>query len=93
MADNDKDLLMVLGEIRGELRGIKELVNVRSESTNKRIDDLNNSINSRIEDHQINTDARLKELHDKVNRKSSIVGGGSGALVAGCVEIAKRFVG
>ncbi len=90
MSENEDKLLLVLGEIKGELKGIRELVHSSGQSTNQRIDDLSRAINSRIEDHQNSTDTRFSEMNDKINRKSTMLGGGSGALAAGVIEVIKR---
>ena len=90
---DDNDLLMVLGEIRGELKGIRELVHASGESTNRRVDDLNKSINSRLEDHQDATDTRFKDIRQEMNKKSSLIGGGTSAIVAGIIEMLKRALG
>lgn len=90
--NNNDQVLVLLGNIQGELRGIRELVHSSSESTNRRIDDLKDSMNKRIEDHQETTEVRFRHIHQQMNKKSALAGGGSGALVAALVEVVRALV-
>lgn len=97
---NEK-VLTDLGEVKGLLHGVTELIRHSQESTNKRIDDLAVSINRRMD----NVDERLREVGDKadhaitlstdtaarISRHSAFFGGGGGALVAAGVELIKAL--
>lgn len=95
MADNNNNdqVLFLLGQIKGELTGIKDLVQSSSETTNRRIDDLANAMNRRIDDHQSSTDARFESIQKQITKKGAAAGGGSGLVVAGIVEIIKHTLG
>ncbi|MBL4783018.1 MAG: hypothetical protein JKX92_12320 [Porticoccaceae bacterium] len=85
--DDSNSILLVLGRIEGELKGIRELVHSTSQATNTRIDDLTSAVNKRIDDHQMATQDRIDGLQKQIHRKSLTVGGLSAALVTGVVEI------
>ena len=86
--DNNNDsVLLVLGRIEGELKGIRDLVHTTSDATNMRIDDLTSAVNKRIDDHQVATSAQMVTLQKQIHRKSLTAGGASGAMVAGVIEI------
>ncbi|MDX2350639.1 MAG: hypothetical protein QNK32_09640 [Porticoccus sp.] len=96
MADNDNNndqVLIMLGEIKGELAGINRLVQATSDSTNKRIDDLATAMNRRIDDHQDDTKARFDAVQKEIGKKSVTAGGASGALVAGVVKLIEVTLG
>lgn len=100
--DLNTKVLTDLGEVKGLLRGVTEMIRNSQESTNRRIDDLSLSINKSMD----NLDARIREVGDKadtamnlstdtaarISRHSAWFGGGSGALVAGAVEIIKTLL-
>lgn len=91
-----------LGEVKGLLRGVTEMIQHSEQSTHRRIDDLASSINRRMD----NVDERLREVGTKadnamtlatdsaarISRHSAFFGGGSGALVAAAIEIIKAMV-
>lgn len=95
-------VLTDLGEVKGLLHGVTEMIRNSQESTNRRIDDLGASINKRMD----NVDERLRAVADKadgamtlstdtaarISRHSAFFGGGSGALVAAAIEIIKAIV-
>ena len=91
MAEKDS-VLLVLGRIEGELKGIRELVHSTSEATNTRIDDMKESVNTRIDDHQTATDTRFVAMGRQINKKGMASGGAGGALVAGLVEMARAIL-
>ncbi len=69
----DSSLLVMLGEIRGELSGIRSQIAESNVATNRRIDDLSetvrgqtDSLNQRLDDHQQITDGRLGGLESRV---------------------------
>lgn len=98
---NDK-VLTDLGEVKGLLHGVTELIRHSQESTNKRIDDLAVSINRRMD----NVDSRLQEVGEKadqaitlstdtaarISRHSAFFGGGGGAVVAAGIELIKALL-
>lgn len=90
---NEDHILVMLGRIEGELKGLNALVTSTSEATNRRIDDLKVSMNGRIDDLSRNTDQRFESVQKQVNRRSAAVGGVGGILVTGFAEVVKAFLG
>lgn len=98
---NDK-IIADLGEVKGLLRGVTEMIQHSEQSTHRRIDDLASSINRRMD----NVDERLRDVGDKadaamtlatdsaarISRHSAFFGGGSGALVAAGIELIKTLL-
>jgi hypothetical protein len=98
---NDK-VLTDLGEVKGLLHGVTEMIRHSQESTNRRIDDLSLSIHKRMD----SVDNRLREVGEKadtamnlstdtaarISKHSAFFGGGSGALVAAAIEIIKAVI-
>ncbi|MGH1429787.1 MAG: hypothetical protein ACRBB4_01585 [Neptuniibacter sp.] len=77
MGDNtqgtDPQLLMLLGEIKGELGGIRAQIVESNAATNRRIDDLSEfvkqqteAVNRRIDDHQQDVDQRFNESNARI---------------------------
>ncbi len=95
MADpTEKDaLFLVLGEIKGELKGIRDQIVESNLATNRRIDDLarsvehqTESLNRRIDDHQEDTSVRFNSLetrvsslekHSDTNKRNAVITSGS----------------
>lgn len=91
-----------LGEVKGLLRGVTDMIRHSEQSTHRRIDDLALSINRRMD----NVDERLRDVAEKadtamtlstdtaarISRHSAFFGGGSGALVAAAIEIIKAVI-
>jgi hypothetical protein len=90
--ENEQHILVMLGEIKGELKGISTLVQVTSDATNRRIDDLNQSVNKRVDELSAATDQRFNSVQAQVNRRGATAGGAGGALVAGAVELIKLMI-
>lgn len=100
--DINSKVLTDLGEVKGLLRGVTDMIRSSQEATNRRIDDLSLSINKGMD----SLDARVREVGEKADeamnlatdtaartsRHSAIFGGGSGALVAGALEIIKTLL-
>lgn len=98
---NDK-VIADLGEVKGLLRGVTEMIRHSEQSTHRRIDDLSHNIQKNMD----NLDARLRDVGEKadaamnlstdtaarISRHSAFFGGGSGALVAAAIEIIKAIV-
>lgn len=95
----DPQLLMLLGEIKGELGGIRAQIKATNEATNQRIDDLTKAVNQRIDDHQKDVEDRLQvvdsrlleiEKEQKASKRTTIVTSGTVAAIAtGVVEAIK----
>lgn len=85
--ETNDPILLVLGRIEGELKGIRDLVHSTSHATNARIDDLTVAVNKRIDDHQVATNARMVALQKQIHRKGIAAGGASGAMASVVVEI------
>ncbi len=69
----EKNTEVVLGQVLGELRGIREQIAQANSDTHRRIDDLAESvrqqtasINRRLDDHQKDTDSRFEEMTKRV---------------------------
>lgn len=70
----DDQYLVLLGEIKGELAGIRAQMVSAENASNKRIDDLALSVreqtlssNRRIDDHQQDTDKRFQHLEKRID--------------------------
>lgn len=95
----DPQLLLLLGEIKGELGGIRSQVKAANEATNHRIEDLTKAVNQRIDDHQEDVEKRLQvvdsrlleiEKEQKVSRRNTIItSGGVAAIASGMAEVIK----
>lgn len=90
--DNNQAVLILLGEIKGELHGIRELVNHNSEATNRRIDDLKDSVEQRLEDHRSHSAEMHATLDKQINKRGSIAGLGGGTLVVASIEMIKALL-
>lgn len=90
--EHEASILMMLGRIEGELKGLTSLVQETSNATNRRIDDLKESMNQRVDELSDNTDQRFQAVQSQVNRRGATAGGASGALVAGAVEMIKYLL-
>lgn len=69
----DPALMMALGQIQGELSGIRSQIAESNQATNTRIDDLAESVrqqtdalNRRIDDHQQDTHARFETIEQRI---------------------------
>lgn len=90
-------VLADLGEVKGLLRGVTDMIHASEQSTNRRIDDLKMSIDKRMDslDTQMRSvskkaDAAMTLSTDtaaRISRHSALFGGGSGALVAAGIEL------
>ncbi len=47
----DPETLRALGQVQGQLNGIADLIRETAASTNRRIDDLKDSVDARFDDH------------------------------------------
>ncbi len=94
----DPQLLVLLGEIKGELGGIRSQIKATTDATNQRIDDLSESVkqqtaavNRRIDDHQQDVAQRFEEVNtrlvevekeQKTSKRNTILTSGGVAAVA-----------
>ena len=62
----DNQLLLLLGEIKGQLKAVQDQITASSESTNKRIDDLSQAVDRRIDDHQRSNETRFTNLQGQI---------------------------
>ncbi|MGB1238760.1 MAG: hypothetical protein ACPG4U_11160 [Pseudomonadales bacterium] len=67
-------LMLVLGQIKGELVGMREQIAATHDSTNRRIDDLSDlmrqqtdAMNRRIDDHQQDTMQHISSLDARIS--------------------------
>lgn len=72
-ATKDDKVLLLLGEISGELKGIRAQMQASDAATHRRIDDLSESVkqqtaalNRRIDDHQEDTENQFKRLDKRI---------------------------
>lgn len=89
MADNDQ-IVQLLGEIRGELKGINAVMERNHQSMNQRLDDIQSSNNQRfdaVERRVDHMESEQKAIIWKVASWSSL----GGAIVAGGVELIKHM--
>ena len=90
--DSIHAVLAQLGEVRGQLNGLTQMIAANHLATNQRIDDLRNAIGQRVD----NVETRVKVLEANERSTAVRVGGiaaTSSAVVAAGIEIARRLVG
>ena len=85
-------VLTQLGEVKGQLNLLAQMIAANHVATHQRIDDLRQSIGQRVD----NVEDRVKVL--EANERSTAVrvgsiAAGSSAVVAAGIEIARRLVG
>lgn len=99
-SNNDK-VLTDLGEVKGLLRGVTDMIRMSQETTNKRIDDLSKSIHQRMD----STDKHLRDVNEKadaalnlatataarVGKHSLVFGGGAGVVASGAVALIRAL--
>ncbi|MBN6732743.1 hypothetical protein [Burkholderia multivorans] len=86
---NDK-VLLALGTIQGELRGIREMVQHGQQATNQRIDDLKQAVTERIDGLEDRV-VKLESDHGKLVAKTAGLGGVAGGAMTALVEIVRYF--
>jgi hypothetical protein len=69
------EIVKNLGEVKGQLTAMQQLMMANHQSTNQRIDDLKESINTRLNGHE----GRIGTL-EKNERSTAIKAGTAGAL-------------
>ncbi|HET7300220.1 MAG TPA: hypothetical protein VFJ01_06155 [Oleiagrimonas sp.] len=101
MDQSQDKVLTDLGEVKGLLRGVTDMIRLSQETTNKRIDDLSRSIHQRMD----STDEHLRGVDDKadkamnlatdtaarVGKHSLVFGGGAGVVAGTAVAIIKAL--
>lgn len=95
-------VLADLGEVKGMLRGVTDMIRASEQSTNRRIDDLKVSIDKRMDslDAQLHAVGRKADeamnlstdTAARISRHSALFGGGSGALIAGAIELIRAIL-
>ncbi|MCM2484325.1 hypothetical protein [Burkholderia glumae] len=86
----NNQVLLALGTIQGELRGIREMVQHGQRATNQRIDDLKEAVTERIDC----LEGRVKTLegdHGKLMAKTAGLGGVAGGAMTALVEVVRYF--
>ncbi|MGB0218316.1 MAG: hypothetical protein ACPGJF_03195 [Sinimarinibacterium flocculans] len=95
-----------IGEIKGMLNGVRQMISQQHEAVQRRIDDLQRAVERSLDEHRIEiqaatdkADQALREsaatreavdhLKKQVGRRSALTGGGTGAIVAAGIELAK----
>lgn len=85
-----EQVLLVLGNIQGELRGIRETVQQGQAATNQRIDDLKTAVTDRIDGLEDRV-TRLEGDHGKLMVKTASLGGIAGGAMTALVEVIRYF--
>lgn len=92
MPDDNNKVLFMLGEIKGELTGLREAVERDRQSANRRMDDMITT-NQRRNDLVEQRLARLESNDRSMLLRTTSWGGLSGGLVAGMVEFLRVLKG
>lgn len=77
-ATPDPDTLRALGQVQGQLTGIENLIREGNASTNRRIDDLKEAVDDRLQDHGDRI-ARLEHNERATAIKAAAIGAAAGA--------------
>jgi len=86
----NRQVLLALGNIQGELRGIRDMVHKGQETTNQRIDDLKEAVTERIDGLEGRV-TRLEGDHGKLMVKTASLGGIAGGAMTALVEVIRYF--
>jgi len=92
MSTSEENTQRTLGEILGELRGMRSEMRSNHEATNRRIDDLKASVDTQISGLTDRVEV-LEAGHTKLLSKTAGLGGVAGGLVSGVIELIKWKVG
>ena len=90
--DSNDKVLLALGQIKGELSGIRSMVQSGQQATNQRIDDLKQAVTQRIDGIEGRV-ATLESGKGRLMMKTTGYGGVAGAGIAAIVEIARLIKG
>lgn len=88
MPDANTQVLTLLGEIRGELRGIRQVMQANHESTQQRIDDFATANETRFK----GIEERLSKMESGKHTlmiRTGVSGASAGGLVAVVVELVR----
>jgi hypothetical protein len=88
MSSPDPDTLRALGHVQGQLNGIADLIRETSASTNRRIDDLKETMDDRFQDHG----DRITRLENN-ERGTAIKAAGIGAAAGAVSGIVGQLLG
>ena len=89
MATDNDQIIQLLGEIRGELRGVSEVIKNNHAAVNQRLEDMASSNERRfdaIEKRVEHVETEQKNMIWKISGWSGL----GGALVAGVIELLKQ---
>lgn len=87
-ATPDPETLRALGQVQGQLNGIADLIRETSASTNRRIDDLKETMDDRFQDHG----ERIARLENN-ERGTAIKAAGIGAAAGAASGIVGQLLG
>jgi len=87
-ATPDPETLRALGQVQGQLNGIADLIRETSASTNRRIDDLKETMDDRFQDHG----DRISRLENN-ERTTAIKAAGIGAAAGAASGIVGQLLG
>lgn len=85
-------MISMLGQIQGEVKGLRDLVQANHSSINQRIEDLAQSNHTRFENVEDRID-KLENSHQQLLMKTAAGGGVAGGIVAAGIEIIKVMTG
>lgn len=88
MSTPDPATLQALGQVQGQLNGIADLIRETSAATNRRIDDLKESVDARFDDHG----KRISRLEGN-ERTTAIKAAGIGAAAGAASGIVGQLLG
>jgi hypothetical protein len=74
----DPETMRALGEVKGQLTGIAELIRESNASVNRRLDDLKHSVDARFNDHGQRI-TKLEENERSTAIKAAAIGATAGA--------------
>lgn len=78
MSTPDPATIQALGQVQGQLNGIADLIRETSASTNRRIDDLKESVDARFDNHGKRI-SRLEDNERGTAIKAAAIGATAGA--------------
>lgn len=70
MPPNEADLAAAVGEIKGLMQGLRDLVTDHNQSMNRRLDDMTTSTNRRLDDLHTSVTQRLDRQQDEIANAS-----------------------
>ncbi|VVE55747.1 hypothetical protein PIN31009_04995 [Pandoraea iniqua] len=91
LSDTNDKVLLALGQIQGELSGIRAMVQNGQAATNQRIDDLKGAVTDRMDGLE-NRVSKLEGDHGKLVVKTAGMGSIAGVAMVALGEIVRQFV-